>query len=146
MDVHYPYLLEPYAYLDETGRVIQWGTKNDKGVLVHNFGPHEGRRIWNHHYFGRSMEALVWKGVRQNLDDTGAGNVRSSRSMVGTITSMNGQDYSAASRVGLVRNTTAWDSGREFLLTVLFGPKPALPPTGTGSGSGMSLIGSSFTG
>ena len=79
-DVHYPFLLPPYALLDEGRAIIDLEAKNGKGVAVHDFGPHEGRRLWSFHFFGRSLEALAWKGVRQNLDDAGGGNVRSSQS------------------------------------------------------------------
>ena len=125
-DVHYPFLLAPYLLLDEGQGFIDWQAKNEKGVMVHDFGPHERRRLWNYHFFGRSLEALAWKGVRQTLDDTGGGNVRSSQSMLGTIKGMNARDVSPQSHIGVVRDGSAWEYGREFMLTMLIGPRTAL--------------------
>jgi hypothetical protein len=96
--------------------------------MLHDFGPHEGRRVWNHHYFGRSLEALAWKGVRQSFNDIGGGNWRSSRSMLGTATGMNIRDAASSAQLGAVRDSTAWAHGREFMLRMLVGaPATDLP-------------------
>ncbi len=117
-------MLSPFVYLDEGGGHIDWRSKNDLGVIVHDFGPHEGRRVWNHHYIGRSLEALAWKGVRQVSDDVGGGNARSSRSMLGTIIGMNIRDAANATQLGVTRDALAWKRGRGFMLRLLFGKDP----------------------
>ena len=130
VDIHYPFLLPPFLYTDEGGGHIDWSAKNDKGVLVHDFGPHEGRRVWNHHYIGRSLEALAWKGVQQVSDDIGGGNARSSRSMLGTIIGMNIRDAANASQLGVMRDAVAWKRGRGFMLRLLFGVDSRAAETG----------------
>ena len=122
--------------------------RNSKGVVEHEFGLHDGRRVWNHHYVARSLEASVWKGVRQVLDDFGNGNARTSRSMLGVALGVDAPDKSPTlptEEPQAIRDDSAWRQGRQFMLTVLFGPPPhgwtyhgnatvpAAHPTDTGS-------------
>lgn len=130
VDIHSPFLLAPFAFMDERGVRIN-EQRNEKGILVHDFGPHAGRRIWNHHFMGRSLEALAWKGVRQYLDDGGGGNHRSSQGMFGTVARMNALQANVTNHLGTVRDGTAWKYGREFMLTVLFGLRPPGPENQT---------------
>jgi hypothetical protein len=124
VDVHFPFLLPQFRYLDEGGAHIDWRVTNAKGVVVHDFGVHDGRKLWNHHYIGRSLEALAWKGVRQVVDDTGGGNARSMRSMLGTVIGMNIRDAEDETQLGAIRDAVAWMQGREFMLRVLLGVGP----------------------
>jgi hypothetical protein len=42
--------------------------------------------------------------------------------VLGTVTGMNAFDANVTSHLGVVRDGSAWTWGREFMLTMLFGP------------------------
>ena len=118
------------------------------GVSEHDFGSHEGRQVWNYHFASRSLEvryiallergvllsrvhsvaqASVWKGVRQVLDDTGRGNWRSTHAMLEVALGGDSPDKSRSlprNEPQAIRDDNAWRQGRNFMLTVLFGPAP----------------------
>lgn len=66
-----------------------------------------------------ARQAVVWKGVRQVLNDLGDGNARTSQSMVGVA-------FGAAAEQSSW-DDSAWLKGRSFILTVLFGQPRAKP-------------------
>jgi hypothetical protein len=139
VDVHHPIVMAPFACLDEGGMMllpscvfeftasrlpahlsadkgfIDPDKHNSKGLRAHNFGSHEGRRLWMHHYSMRSLEAALWKGLRQSIDDVGRGSVKTVEQM---LLGVRGGDSNVNASVF---DDTAWRQGRGFLSLVLFG-------------------------
>lgn len=68
-----------------------------------------------HHYSMRSLEAALWKGLRQSIDDVGRGNSKSVEQM---LVGVRGGD---ATMNASVFDDTAWRQGRAFISLVLFG-------------------------
>lgn len=117
LNIHFPFLKEPYVLRDERGRHINMLRKNKNGNILHDWLSHDGRGLWLHHIAYRSLEAAVFKYVRALLDDLDGGALRSNAVKLQFIQSVGAPDAIVA------RETQAWTSGRQFLLTLLIGPE-----------------------
>jgi hypothetical protein len=116
LDIHFPILQTPHVMRDEGGNPIDTTLKEDDAHVLHNWGSNKERRVSLLHFHLRSLEAAVFKGARQVVDDVGAGNIRSTATMLDFL------NRALIEESLVVHDTATWLGGRQFMLTVLFGP------------------------